>query len=455
MSKIIVIYGGGFQPFHAGHLSSYLQAKQKFGKLPNVDFYVTASDNTNTRPIPFKEKQWLAKQAGVSEQDFRDIVVKSPLNPVEILSQYDPDNDIFILVRSERDPVGYTKKDGSPGYYQPFVNINKCVPFNSKTGGHGYVFVTKKEEFVVAGQTIYSGTQVRNMYAAADNNLRNQIVHDMYPNSPNELAIRKVLDKYIGATDVDSTAKPKTSQINKLKSKQLAEHITRMRPLIKEASIQQKYKFLKLMKEAYQLNELNLFKKKKVEPEIEVTQEPDTSPNDYHSYFAKPKKPEQKVYHSPQEFLDKNKIDVLAMKKNGDPISEDDSEQLSNTIRAVPSEAPGQEWDYYYKNQLIEPGTDIHSKIKELHFNQKNPNYQQFKDAFSNPDLSNVKTIPPEKWPENQPSQDRIVPDFSNPYNDDHVTPPAVFKDANGKPIRLKDLVSHDPDIMEDYLDEK
>ena len=103
--------------------------------------------------------------------------------------------------------------------------------------------------------------------------------------------------------------------------------------------------------------------------------------------------------------------------KYGDPISEDDSEQLSNTIRAMPSNTPGQEWDYYYKNQLIEPGTDIHSKIKELHFNQKNPNYQQFKDAFSNPDLSNVKTIPPEKWPENQPSQDRIVPDFSNPSN--------------------------------------
>ena len=36
---------------------------------------------------------------------------------------------------------------------------------------------------------------------------------------------------------------------------------------------------------------LNLFKKKKVEPEPEVTQEPETSPNDYHSYFAKPKKP--------------------------------------------------------------------------------------------------------------------------------------------------------------------
>lgn len=311
MSKVIVVYGGGFQPFHAGHLSSYLQAKQKFGTLPNVDFYVTASDNTNTRPIPFKEKQWLAKQAGVSEQDFRNVVVKSPLNPIEILNQYDPDSDIFILVRSERDPVGYTKKDGSPGYYQPFVSLDKCVPFNGKTGGHGYVFVTKKEEFNIAGQTVYSGTQVRNMYANADDKLRNRIVHDMYPNSPNELAIRKVLDKYIGVTDNQSMA-IKTSPIKKLKAKQLAEHISRMRPLIKEASVEQKYKFLKLMKEAYQLNELNLFKKKPVnKPQNDIEQ--GTSPNDYHTYF-KPATTDPEVYHSPQEFLDKKKIDVLASK---------------------------------------------------------------------------------------------------------------------------------------------
>ena len=54
MSKVIFVYGGGFQPFHVGHLSSYLEAKHAF---PNADFYVVASNDTKTRPIPFKEKQ--------------------------------------------------------------------------------------------------------------------------------------------------------------------------------------------------------------------------------------------------------------------------------------------------------------------------------------------------------------------------------------------------------------
>lgn len=322
MSKIIVVYGGGFQPFHAGHFSSYIQAKEKFGKFPNTEFYVTASDNTNTRPIPFKEKQWLAKQAGVSEQDFRNVAVKSPLNPVEILSQYNPDQDIFILVRSERDPVTYNRKDGTPGYYQPFVNINKCKPFNSQAGGHGYVFVTQKEEFNLAGQTVYSGTQVRNMYASADNEMRNRIVKDMYPNSPNELMIRKVLDKYIGATDAQSVApktdtvvKPKTSAIKQLQANRLREQIQRMRPLIREATIEQKYKFLKLMKEATQLDELNLFRKKE-EP---IKSEPKNSPNDYRAYFTKQTKTAQKVYHSPDEYYAKTKLDPLKVKE---PVKE-------------------------------------------------------------------------------------------------------------------------------------
>jgi len=369
MGKIVVVYGGGFQPFHAGHFSSYIQAKEKFGKFPNTEFYVTASDNTNTRPIPFKEKQWLAKQAGVSEQDFRNVAVKSPLNPVEILSQYNPDQDIFILVRSERDPVAYNRKDGTPGYYQPFVNINKCKPFNGQAGGHGYVFVTQKEEFNLAGQTVYSGTQVRNMYASADNEMRNRIVKDMYPNSPNELMIRKVLDKYIGATDAQSLApktndtvvKPKSSAIDKLKAKKLSEQIQRIRPLLKEANPVQKYKFLKLMKESlgqivgkefldghqrskllmklldtgkYDLSDLELLTSaelvelyreefKKVDEisffNINKPKEPlknkETSPNDYHSYFNKPETKKQKIYHGPEEYVSKTKLDPITGKK--------------------------------------------------------------------------------------------------------------------------------------------
>ena len=135
--KVIVVYGGGFQPFHAGHMSSYEQAKKAF---PSADFYVAASNDTKNRPIPFKDKQFLAQQAGVKD---KFVQVSQPVNPTEILSHYNPKKDILILVRSERDPVNYTKKDGSPAYYQPFKSLKECVSFDPK-GGHGYIFVTKK-----------------------------------------------------------------------------------------------------------------------------------------------------------------------------------------------------------------------------------------------------------------------------------------------------------------------
>jgi len=43
--RVIVVYGGGFQPFHIGHMSSYTEAKSAF---PDADFYVAASNDTNS-----------------------------------------------------------------------------------------------------------------------------------------------------------------------------------------------------------------------------------------------------------------------------------------------------------------------------------------------------------------------------------------------------------------------
>ena len=190
-SKVIVVYGGGFQPFHAGHMSSYEQAKKVF---PSADFYVAASNDTKNRPIPFKDKQFLAQQAGVKD---KFVQVSQPVNPTEILSHYNPKKDILILVRSERDPVNYTKKDGSPAYYQPFKSIKECVPFNPE-GGHGYIFVTKKHTFTVNGQEVFSGSQIRSMYAKAKDKDKQTIIKDLYPKANNPAKVKTMLDKYIG-----------------------------------------------------------------------------------------------------------------------------------------------------------------------------------------------------------------------------------------------------------------
>ena len=187
-SKVVVVYGGGFQPFHAGHLSSYTQAKAKF-RTP--DFFVASSNDTKVRPIPFKDKEFLAQQAGVTDHF---VQVVQPINPVEVMKSYDEKSDILILVRSERDPMKYTKKDGSPAYYQPFVSIDKCESFDK----HAYIFVTKKFDFKVAGKEAFSGSQIRKMYSEADSENRDQIISDLYPKAKNKAKVRKLLDKYIG-----------------------------------------------------------------------------------------------------------------------------------------------------------------------------------------------------------------------------------------------------------------
>ena len=189
--KVIVVYGGGFQPFHAGHMSSYEEAKRK---LPSAEFYVASSNDVKLRPIPFADKKFLAEQAGVTDHF---VQVVQPVNPREILEKYNENKDILILVRSERDPVNYTKKDGSPAYYQPFKSIKECKPFNPKTG-HGYVLVTKKKIFKVLGKEVFSGSQVREMYSKADDTERKNIIKDLYPRANNPQKVKKLLDKYIG-----------------------------------------------------------------------------------------------------------------------------------------------------------------------------------------------------------------------------------------------------------------
>jgi cytidyltransferase-like protein len=320
MSKIIVVYGGGFQPFHAGHLSSYSEAKEAF---PNADFYVAASNDTKTRPIPFNDKQFLAQQAGVSDPF---VQVKMPINPTEILDRYSPKQDIFILVRSERDPIGYTKKDGSPGYYQPFTDISKCEPF----GYHGYVFVTKKHEFKLNGQVVYSGTQVRDMYANSDDRGRLNIIKQLYPRSSEQDNIKQMLDKYIGSSE--PTVEPDKSAIKQLKAKKLKEQIQRMRPLIREASIEQKYKLLKLIKEAAQLDELNLFGKKVIDKDkLAQKPQPVKAVDDYRTYFSKtaPPKKTGTVYHGLGDYYDKTKKDAF---KEEDQVNEISDETIQNYL---------------------------------------------------------------------------------------------------------------------------
>jgi hypothetical protein len=169
----IVIMPGGFHPFHAGHAALYKSAVEAF---PNADVYVAATNDTKTRPFPFAIKEKLAKLAGVAQGHF--IQVKSPFKAEEITSHYNPNEDVLIFVRSEKDKTeqpkpGGTKKDGSPAYFQPWTGKN-LQPFSK----HAYIAYLPTVEF---GPGIKSATEIRNAWPNLDDRRKTAMVMSLYP----------------------------------------------------------------------------------------------------------------------------------------------------------------------------------------------------------------------------------------------------------------------------------
>jgi hypothetical protein len=164
---------GGFHPFHAGHASLYQSALKAF---PGADVYVAATNDTKTRPFPFAIKEKLAKVAGVAPGHF--IQVKSPFQPREITDNFNPEQDVVIFVRSEKDrnespKPGGTKKDGTPAYFQPYTGKN-VQPF----GKHAYMAYLPTVEF---GPGISSATEIRNAWPTLNDKRKTAMVMSLYP----------------------------------------------------------------------------------------------------------------------------------------------------------------------------------------------------------------------------------------------------------------------------------
>lgn len=169
----IVVMPGGFHPFHAGHKALHESAMQAF---PGASMYIAATNDTKTRPFPFAVKEKLAKVAGVPSGQF--VQVKSPFQPREITSQFDPNSDVLIFVRSEKDKnesptPGGTKKDGSPNYFQPYTE-GQLQPF----GKHAYMAYLPTVEF---GPGMTSATEIRDAWTTLDTRRKTALVMSLYP----------------------------------------------------------------------------------------------------------------------------------------------------------------------------------------------------------------------------------------------------------------------------------
>ena len=190
--KKVVIMPGGFHPWHPGHTSLYSAAAKAF---PDADLFVAATADTSERPFPFDVKRQLALISGVPAERF--VQVKSPFQPREITSQYDPESTVLIFVRSDKDRTespqpGGVKKNGEPSYLQPY-NKNP-----STMNEHGYIAYLPTIEFRAGKSGISSATQIRQAWPSADAGLKAQIVQDLYPKTTNN---QKLIQQVVSLLD--------------------------------------------------------------------------------------------------------------------------------------------------------------------------------------------------------------------------------------------------------------
>lgn len=169
----IVIMPGGFHPFHAGHYALYQSAKKAF---PDAEVYVAATNDQSERPFPFQLKEKLAKLAGVEPGHF--VQVKSPFQAKEITQHFNPEQDVLVFVRSEKDrnespKPGGTKKDGTPAYFQPWTGKD-VQPFAK----HAYFVYLPTVEF---GPGITSATQIRKAWPTLNDKRKTAMVMSLYP----------------------------------------------------------------------------------------------------------------------------------------------------------------------------------------------------------------------------------------------------------------------------------
>ena len=194
----IVIMPGGFHPYHAGHHALYQSAQRTF---PDAEVYVAATNDTSSRPFPFAVKEKLARLAGVETGHF--VQVKSPFRAEEITAKFDPQKDVLIFVRSEKDAntppqAGGVKRDGSPSYLQPLLDARKLEPF----ARHAYMAYLPTVEF--AGG-MKSASEIRAEWPSLDNQGKLDRVMSLYPKTQGNAKLAanvvKLLDAAIGGQE--------------------------------------------------------------------------------------------------------------------------------------------------------------------------------------------------------------------------------------------------------------
>lgn len=193
-SRKIIIFPGGFHPFHKGHKSIIDSIEQRF---PGSDTYIAITDFTKERPFTADEKKLIISSAGVNSKKIK--VVKNPFVSKEITEKYNPDKDVVVFALSEKekeDPekaslFKTTKKDGSPSYFQPYNETN-LAPFKK----HGYLYLFPKQTFTIGNKQFNRASEIRSYYKTLNDQQKISFLSNMYTSNIDK--IKKIFDERLG-----------------------------------------------------------------------------------------------------------------------------------------------------------------------------------------------------------------------------------------------------------------
>jgi cytidyltransferase-like protein len=164
--RLVVVYGGRFQPFHKGHYDAYKWLCKKFG---DENVWIATSNSTNFNPkngeispFNFKEK----KEIMVALYDInprRIVQCKNPaFKPVEIFDLYKDFPIIYITAVGKKDEERYRTGTFFKPLPRPFLIKNAEMLATTEDDVGYYIDVPMSRDI--------SGTEVRDalMHAKGD-----------------------------------------------------------------------------------------------------------------------------------------------------------------------------------------------------------------------------------------------------------------------------------------------
>jgi hypothetical protein len=150
--RVVAVFTGRFQPFHAGHYSIYQEMVKRFGR-ENV--FIATSDKTEAGKSPFgfrDKEEIMTRMFGIPEEMI--VQVKNPYAPVEVLESLPP-GTIYVTAVSQKD----ADRLSGGKYFAPYDPESSTVGYAEK----GYFIVAPEMQLDIDGKNI-SGTQLRAIF---------------------------------------------------------------------------------------------------------------------------------------------------------------------------------------------------------------------------------------------------------------------------------------------------